>query len=69
MSAAAEHKDRLSSAGWPRPRAEASICDPSLARNPAELTWRLSVAIRCGRNASSDVDGECGRPKGAEHDW
>jgi hypothetical protein len=43
-----EHKDRPSFAGQPRPRADASICDPALAKNPDELTRWLRVAIRNG---------------------
>ena len=43
-----EHKDRPSFAGQPRPRADASICDPSLANSQAQLTRWLRDAARRG---------------------
>lgn len=44
-----EHKDRPSFAGWPRPRADASICDPQLAQSQDEITGWLRCAIREGK--------------------
>lgn len=43
-----EHKDGPSFAGHPRPRADASICDASLAGKQKELTRWLRTAIRKG---------------------
>ena len=43
-----EHKDRPSFAGQPRPRADASICDPGLADCHEELTRWLREAVRQG---------------------
>lgn len=43
-----EHKDRPSFAGAPRPRADASICDASLADNPGQVTKWLREGIRQG---------------------
>ncbi len=42
-----EHKERPSFAGWSRPRADASICDPSVG-SPGQLTEWLRAAIRNG---------------------
>lgn len=44
-----EHKDRPSFAGQPRPRADASICDPGLAMTQDQLTEHLQTAVRNGR--------------------
>src|SRR5690349_17079313 len=44
----AEHKDSPSFAGEPRPRADAAICDRSLAGSQTELTEWLRTAIRSG---------------------
>jgi hypothetical protein len=44
-----EHKDSPSFAGQPRPRADASICDPAFADRQIELTRWLRNAIRDGR--------------------
>jgi len=44
-----EHKDAPSFAGQPRPRANASICDRSLAQNQAQITRWLRRAIRRGQ--------------------
>jgi len=43
-----EHKDAPSPAGWPRPRADASICDPALGRQFRQLTSPRRAAIRSG---------------------
>lgn len=43
-----EHKDAPSFAGWPRPRADATLCDPTLAQHQAQLTEWLREAIRQG---------------------
>lgn len=43
-----EHKDRPTFAGHPRPRADASICDPDLADSQHELTQWLREAIQQG---------------------
>ncbi len=43
-----EHKDRPTFAGHPRPRADASICDPNLSKSQADLTERLQESIRRG---------------------
>jgi hypothetical protein len=43
-----EHKDRPSFAGYPRPRADASICDPNISRDQDGLTERLRESIRAG---------------------
>ena len=43
-----EHKDTPSFAGQPRPRADAAICDRSLAGKQAQVTKWLRKAIRCG---------------------
>ncbi len=43
-----EHKDTPSFAGQPRPRADAALCDRSLASQPRKvLTW-LRAAVRKG---------------------
>lgn len=44
----AEHKDTPSFAGDPRPRADAAICDRSLAGSQDHLTAWLRAAIRNG---------------------
>ena len=44
----AEHKTYPSPAGQPRPRADASKCDPKLHGNFAELTQWLREGIRAG---------------------
>ena len=43
-----EHKDAPSFAGHPRPRADASICDPAFAERQHELMRWLRQAIRAG---------------------
>lgn len=43
-----EHKDTPSFAGNPRPRADASICDRSLAARQDEITGWLRTAIEQG---------------------
>lgn len=43
-----EHKDAPSFAGWPRPRADATICDRSFAGRQLEITAWLKEAIRSG---------------------
>jgi hypothetical protein len=43
-----EHKDAPSFAGQPRPRADASICDPVFSERQIELTRWLRNAIRAG---------------------
>jgi hypothetical protein len=43
-----EHKDTPFFLGQPRPRADASICDPSLAQQKAELVRWLREAIAAG---------------------
>lgn len=43
-----EHKKHPSFAGQPRPRADASLCDPSLATTQTELTRWLQAGIRRG---------------------
>jgi len=43
-----EHKESRSFAGWPRPRADATICDPALAGNQDELTEWLRAGLRQG---------------------
>lgn len=43
-----EHKDSPSFAGQPRPRADAAICDRSLATKQALVTRWLRKAIRLG---------------------
>ena len=43
-----EHKNTKSFAGWPRPRADASICDPNLANSQNEITEWLKSAILKG---------------------
>lgn len=52
-----EHKDRPSFAGQPRPRADASICDPSLAGSQDELTQWLRKAI-CNGCIGSPWEGD-----------
>ena len=44
-----EHKNGPSFAGQPRPRADATICDPSLADSQQQLTDWLRAAIAAGR--------------------
>lgn len=48
-----EHKDALSFAGRPKPRADASKCDLALAFNKEEVTKWLQSALR--RGAISEV--------------
>lgn len=48
----AEHKDTPSFAGPPRPRADASICDQSLAKAQAEITEWLRQAIQQGQTSA-----------------
>lgn len=43
-----EHKNTPSFAGQPRPRADASLCDPDLANSQHRLTRWLRNAIRRG---------------------
>ena len=43
-----EHKEVPSFAGWPRPRADASICDPEFTTRQGEITEWLQAAIRRG---------------------
>lgn len=43
-----EHKDTPSFAGQPRPRADAAICDRSLARKQVLVTRWLREAVRLG---------------------
>ena len=43
-----EHKDMPSFAGQPRPRADAAICDRSLAEKQSQVTRWLRRAIRNG---------------------
>ena len=43
-----EHKGTPSFAGWPRPRADASLCDPGLAKSQHQITEWLQMAIREG---------------------
>jgi hypothetical protein len=43
-----EHKASPSFAGWPRPRADASICDQALSGDRKRLTDWLRVAIERG---------------------
>jgi len=52
-----EHKDQPSFAGQPRPRADASICDPELSRSRARLTRRLRESI-CAGNIGAPWEGE-----------
>lgn len=52
-----EHKDTPSFAGNPRPRADASICDRSLARKQTQITRWLRGAIRTG-NVSAHWEGD-----------
>ncbi|MFQ5740901.1 MAG: hypothetical protein ACE5JX_18010 [Acidobacteriota bacterium] len=51
-----EHKDRPSFAGHPRPRADASICDPRLADSQDQLTKWLRDAMLHG-NVGSPWEG------------
>lgn len=44
-----EHKDTPSFAGRPRPRADASLCDPRWAGKQEELTALLRRAIEAGQ--------------------
>jgi hypothetical protein len=48
----AEHKDTPSFAGPPRPRADASICDQSLAKAQTEITEWLRQAIQQGQTSA-----------------
>jgi len=51
-----EHKRYPSFAGHPRPRADATLCDPRF-KDPAPLTQALSEGIRLGQiGAPWDVD-------------
>ena len=43
-----EHKDTPSFTGQPRPRADAAICDRSLAERQTQVTRWLKRAIRSG---------------------
>lgn len=43
-----EHKDGPSFAGQPRPRADASLCDPALAGRQQDIVGWLRDAIRLG---------------------
>lgn len=43
-----EHKIRPSFAGHPRPRADASICDPSIDWNQDDLTTHLRESLKAG---------------------
>lgn len=52
-----EHKDGPSFAGHPRPRADASICDPALASQQDRVTAWLRTAVR-HRAVSATTDGE-----------
>lgn len=52
-----EHKDGPSFAGHPRPRADASICDPALSDKRDLITSWLREAIR-RRSVSATMDGE-----------
>jgi hypothetical protein len=52
-----EHKDGPSFAGQPRPRADASICDPQLLDRQADVTRWLRQAIR-GGIVSEFVEGD-----------
>jgi len=50
-----EHKAAPSFAGHPRPRADASLCDPSLHDQPHLVQGWLQSAIRAG-NISADLE-------------
>jgi hypothetical protein len=52
-----EHKDHPSFAGRPRPRADASLCDPALAHRLPDLTRWLRAAIRKG-NVGAPWEGD-----------
>jgi hypothetical protein len=43
-----EHKDAPSFAGWPRPRADATICDRALAQRRDDITSWLRSAVLAG---------------------
>jgi len=43
-----EHKDAISFAGMPKPRADASICDRALGQNRKKVQRWLETAISCG---------------------
>ncbi len=43
-----EHKTGTSFAGQPRPRSDASLCDPSLNGSQKQITCWLRTAIRAG---------------------
>ena len=47
-----DHKDTSSFAGKPRPRVDATLCDPSLVRNQGQLPRWLRRAIRGGCTGS-----------------
>jgi hypothetical protein len=47
-----EHKDAPSFAGWPRPRADATICDPAFATRQADINDWLRTAIRDGHTGA-----------------
>jgi hypothetical protein len=53
----AEHKDGPSFAGHPRPRADASLCDPALSDQQERVTRWLRTAVR-QRAVSATMDGE-----------
>lgn len=52
-----EHKDTPSFAGQPKPRADAAICDRTLASKQMQVTRWLRKAIRLG-SASSYWEGD-----------
>lgn len=52
-----EHKKSPSFAGVPRPRADATICDPSFLGRQEELTGWLKTAIRNGA-VGAPVEGD-----------
>lgn len=52
-----EHKSTRSFAGHPRPRADASICDPKLANSQNQVTQWLRDAVRLG-NVSTIWEGD-----------
>ncbi len=47
-----EHKTFPSFAGQPRPRADATICDPSLSQDPGTLTRHLRRAVLAGQTGA-----------------
>jgi hypothetical protein len=52
-----EHKSTRSFAGHPRPRATASICDPSLAKSQEQVTIWLREAVELGYLSALWEDG------------